>query len=181
MLYLEVTHEKCSAFPWHLTSIQYIVDFVEVFSLLLVTTQNSETWNTEIPFAFFLLIELMKSVSNTRPPLFRTSPQLVVYFSELFTNIFFGPSLRHVGGIEPMPWQWLKPLQWQHQLLNLLCRKRTPASIYLIQMFNMPSFSCFLNITCLNKLLIPALPSPPVPNIFPPTSSLVQLMASPST
>lgn len=153
------------------------------WSLLLVTCyhpelRNLKYWNS---FRFFSLDWINEICLQHPPPLFRTSPQLVVYFSELFTNIFFGPSLRHVGGIEPMPWQWLKPLQWQHQLLNLLCRKRTPASIYLIQMFNMPSFSCFLNITCLNKLLIPALPSPPVPNIFPPTSSLVQLMASPST
>ena len=41
--------------------------------------------------------------------------------------------LWHVGvpgpRIKPVPQQWPKPLQWHHQILNLLCHKGTPKSV----------------------------------------------------
>ena len=48
-------------------------------------------------------------------------------FLFLFFWGFFGPCLQHVEilrpGIEPVPQQQSEPLQWQHQILNLLCHK----------------------------------------------------------
>ena len=86
---LEIIYEKYSAFSWHLISIQYIIAFADVFSLLFVIAQNSETWNTEIPFSnnLFPLTELMKSM-NSLPNLhllFQISSQLLDYFSKLFS------------------------------------------------------------------------------------------------
>ena len=54
--------------------------------------------------------------------------------SGFFMNFFSWPCLWHEAvpgpGVEHAPQQRPKQLQWQHQILNLLCRKRTPHSGY---------------------------------------------------
>ena len=60
---------------------------------------------------------------------------LVLFINVLYsTNSLFPPFFDHIQGmqksldpgIEPLPQQWPKLLQWQQQILNLLCHKRTP-------------------------------------------------------
>ena len=62
---------------------------------------------------------------------------LTIVHITMSSIFFFWPSLWHVEipkpGIKPLPWQPSKPLQRQHQILNLLHHKRTPN--FLIQSF----------------------------------------------
>ena len=54
----------------------------------------------------------------------------------------FWPCLWHAKvpgpGMEPAPQQWLEPLQWQHQLFNLLHHKGTPEATFFFCLFRAP-------------------------------------------
>ena len=65
-----------------------------------------------------------------RPRLRHGHPTQAGTSARLQTNIFFWLHLQHMKiprpGIEPLPQQWPKALQWQCWVLNPVCHKRTP-------------------------------------------------------
>ena len=80
-------------------------------------------------------IRISKNINNEHLFLFN----ILVIFDKLimlsfFLSFFLWPSPRHVWvpgpGIEPMPQQWPKPLQWQHRILNPLSHKSTPPPLF---------------------------------------------------
>ena len=81
---------------------------------------------------------------------------LILFFP--FAPLFF---LQTPSGIVPVPQQPPKPVQWQHQILNVLLLKRTPSNLILIDSLDFHIFLSVTSLTCGNWFLSITLNHPP--------------------
>ena len=91
-----------------------------------VMTSSWSGWFPSFFFFFFPVLLLELSWHRNLQPILSLSLSL---------SLFFLLHPWHVQvprpGTEPTPQQWPKLLQWQHQILNLLCHKGTPGFPFL--------------------------------------------------